>query len=130
MSQLRIEDADRIFLTPGNDWLGIDIRDLQLSEIEQLWIWAYKPVPVAPGLGYNYGPTSLTPRRGGQCHSNNSIRLSPPRPFVLSNELEGQTNADRIWIRVDISKVPLEDTEFLLLDAEQLDLPGWRSESR
>jgi hypothetical protein len=129
MSQLRIEEADRVFLTSGLDWLGIDIRDLQLSGVKQLWVWAYRPVPVAPGCGYNYGPTPSVPWRGGQCHSDNSIRFSPPSGFVLRNELEGRASDDRVWIGVDISNVPLESTEFLLLNAELLDLPGWRSDA-
>ena len=117
-------DATRLFMPHGPTWLAIDIRGLALDEVEHLWIWAYKPIPVVPGV-YNYGPLPPKPPTGGKCHSENSRRISVPRRFLLQPELDGQSDPARVWIRIDISGVNLGGVDFLLIDTDQLDLPGW-----
>jgi len=126
MCELPIHDVRRLFLTPGPDWLGVDIRGLQLSEVESLWIWAYKPVLIGESLGSEYGPLPPKPPRGGECHSENSRRIREAGRFLLQHELNGQSESNRIWIRIDISGIRLEGIDFLLLATDQLDLLGWR----
>ena len=127
MSKLCIQDTERLFLPSGLEWLGIDIRGLQLNEVDHLCVWPYRPVPVGESDSYDYGPISREPSKGGECHNRNSIRIRESGHFVLQDELDSRSDPARVWVCVDISGIDLKSAEFLLLYTECLGLPGWRS---
>jgi len=98
--------------------LAIDILGLELDKGGVLWVWAYKPRPVAPALGYSYpsgGPAD-------DCTPDNSLRVGLASD--LMDERDSRADITRVWIPLRVP-TDLSGVKYLLLRTAHLDIQGW-----
>ncbi len=102
----------------GNEYLTVDVRGLELEKGECLWVWVYKPKPIAGQEGFScrYADTK-------DCTPNNSIRVE--LAGKLKHKRGDKQDTERIWVPLQVPDTDLGDTQYLRVWTEYLDVPGW-----